>query len=183
MITSRKDGILVLHTAKKYKMAGQGIITEQNEVVCKEITYPVEAIAFDIDQLFCNAMMAMASKTRPTAGDNVPEPVKDGYEDKDNPTESEIAEKAEELSLMFKMNDSSKMSELVGLFTGLVKAGFIEAFGAVKMTDKVIWPDIDRNDKLKIIFSYISFFIKPLASLEKSSTQITGSNMSGATAE
>ena len=182
MMTSRKDGILVLHTAKKYKMACQGVMTEQNEIVCKEITYPVESIAFDMDQLFCRAIMSMRSAASETHNAE-PETVVDEYETKDSPTESEVSEHTKDLELMFKMNTGADMSTMVTLFTKLVNAGMVVAFGDTKMTDKSIWPDIAPNDKLKIMFAYISFFIKPLANLVASSTQKPESKGSAATAE
>ena len=131
---------------------------EQNEIICKELGYDSECIAFDIEQLFTSAMIDIANKTKDLNRNTSTQAdfeVSD-YETNDSPTEKEVADNANSLAIMFKMNSAAKMSELVKLFNGLVNAGLIQAFGNVPMSEQIIWPTIDRVDKLNIIFSYIS---------------------------
>lgn len=166
MVTSRKEGMLVVLTAKPYKMAKSGVLSNANEVIMKEITYEAEGIAYDIQQLFANAMMdiALKSKNLNANAPKVPE-AKDSFDDEESPSAAQVREKAEELKVMYQMNSASDLSKLVKVFTGFVNAGLIFAEGMIPMTEKAIWPTIDRNDRLDLIFSYIAFFVQPLASL------------------
>lgn len=168
METSRKDGILILRTKVPYQMAVSGSISDVSEIICKEITYPVEGIAFDIEQIFYNAMINVAGKSKDFKSEGGKSNDDTGYDIKECPTDEEIEDNANQLEVLFKMNSAGKMSELVNLFEGIINAGLVMAEGMIPMSAKLPpWTTISRQDKSKIIFKYISFFVKPLVALNE----------------
>lgn len=173
MQTSRKEGLLVLNTKTPYKMAKSGTLSDATEIICKEITYSTEGIAFDIEQMFYNAMIDIAGKSKNFTSGGTAQENDSGYDTKEKPTDDEIDENAKQIEVLFKMNSAGKMSELMTMFEGLVNAGLILAEGGTLMTSKLPpWTSINRQDKAAIMFKYISFFVKPLSALsEISQTQ------------
>jgi len=171
MITSRKQGILVLKTIKPYKMAKGGNYSDATEIICREYNSETDGIAFDIEQMFRIAMTDIQSRRKnkePTTSDFDDELSKiNSYEENDNPTLEEVEENASSLEIMFSMNKEIKVSELLALWLDLLDAGLIRIEGDLPMTH-VTWNTIDPTDKLRIMYGYISFFVKPVYRLEKS---------------
>ena len=166
MITSRKQGILVLNTSVPYKIAKNGIIDEVSEVICHEFTYNVENVASDIEQMFFRAIMSLSK--------NISDEAKNKHSEKDEekdtldffnndcPDEEKIAENAKGLEVIVKMSDVN-ISDITKQFEKFVNAGLICAEGDIKMSVQNIWNTISRKDRLDIMFKYIAFFVKPLA--------------------
>ena len=168
MITSRKQGILALTTKSPYKIASGGMMKESNEIICKDITYQTEGVAYDIEQLFSIAMLDVANKNKgnESASNSAPDTKIEDYQSNDCPSDLDIAEQAQTLEMFFKMNSVKKVSELVELFSGLVEAGLIMAEGMTPMHKNIIWSTISRDDRTDIMFKYLSFFINPFARLQ-----------------
>jgi len=178
MNTSRKAGLLVLNTKYPYKMAKSGQLQDSNIVICKELTYNYESIAFDIEQLFMNAILDMKHQVKEEQVKNVSENEIEinNYFEIDNPDDDAITENAKSLEMLIKMS-SIPISKIIKLFDKLVDAGFIQSEGGFMMSTINMWQSIERNDRKDIMFKYISFFVKPLAGLSDGSTK-TGKNTS-----
>jgi hypothetical protein len=169
MTTSRRDGTLVLELDRPYKMASDaGQIIEARKIYCLEFNSKTENIAFDIEQMLDNAILNVAEKRPKTAGANVTDSdvsleqkKMDKYYKNNSPSHAEVRKDASMLLSMFMVNSEVKLSLLMNTFKELVSAGRIKAEGNVKIND-LIWDSIDRRDKTRILFSYISFFDNPL---------------------
>lgn len=177
MKTSRVMGTLLFHTIKPFQIAKGGSFVDQNEIILKEINYETESVAYDIEQLFDTALMNTGRNRKIKETDIVndseykreAEEAK-AYYAKEEPTEEEIIKNARQLQGIFKMQSDAKMSELKDLFLGIVDGGLIlinDGTNIISMTQKSIWPTINKDDRLDIIFAYISFFVQPLKNLEK----------------
>jgi beta-mannanase len=191
MNTSRINGTLVLHTDKPYKMAKSGINSDATEIICKEITYAVENVANDMEQMVLSAVTDWAIKNRSingtsdSSGANEQMKANEDFNSNESPTEAQVNEQAKSLETTFKMQTGVKITELSIAFEQFINNHLILAEGGVEMSSKhPIWISIDRKDKLKIMFSYLCFFIQPLSSQVKlPQTATVTSNVSGATGE
>lgn len=169
MNTSRIDGILVLKLTGTYQQAIAGTLEKKNTVWLKEFGYKEESIAFDIDQLVSSAIFNMPKKNfEGTQADQNDDTSK--FFDDNSPTDQEVSDMADMLEMIVKMNTSMKVSELLWEFEKLVDAGLIQSDDGTKF-NKLMWKDLKSNDRLRIMYSYISFFVNPLQRLEKMSTK------------
>lgn len=173
MQTSRKQGVFILHTNVPYKMAKGGGYENATEVICWEFTSDTDWIAFDLEQMFRIAMMDVQQRRKPTKIEQLPgkeekyESELTQYDDAESPTEAEVDEQANILNLQFTMNATVKISELVEVWSNVIEGGLIELEGGGQKMIKTVWDTIHRDDKLRIVFGYISFFVKPFSKLEK----------------
>ncbi len=190
MKTSRIEGLLVINCKKPYQIAKNGINQDATEIICKEINFATEGIADDLEQMFFSAM-ADSQKRNPNSGTSTDEDVdkqikeNQDFVNNDNPIESEIDNKAMILEYIFKINQAYKFTDIEALFGKLVNAGLIMAENETKLTTThPIWMKISREDKRRIMFSYISFFANPL-SIPENAIMIARENniTAGATVE
>lgn len=170
MKTSRIEGILVFDTTKPYNMAIDGNLEDRNQIICHDVNSKCENAAFDIEQLLTVGLMEMsasktAEKMSEKGGTAEKELETEDFFKKECPTDKEIDEIAMLLKTAFSMSKEIKMSEIIEAFNAFRKAGVICAAGDIKMTD-IIWNTVSRQDKLKIIFRYCSFFVNPLEALQ-----------------
>jgi len=190
MNTSRFEGRLVLHTNKPYKIARQssegGSNSDATEIICKEITFAVENAANDLEQMFKSAVTnwglshpSIDNKAQPdTSGEDAKN---SAYEANDSPSEKEVENQAAGLENMFMLNTDFMISDLSKKFNEFVNAGLVMAENETKIsTTHPIWISIDIKDKRRILFSYLSFFVKPLSSLiNLSQTKLENTSKSG----
>lgn len=178
MVTSRKDGILVMELDNGYNIAINGTIEKRKGIICKEFGSSCELVAFDMEHLLNQAMFSMADglKNHGSKVQSVQE--KDDFYDTDCPKDSEIKERSTALEMMIRANTKVKMSQIVELFKEFVNAGLIICDCQIPMTS-IIWDSIKMNDKLKIIFGYISFFVNPLQRLETMSIETDKKSLQG----
>lgn len=176
MRTSRLEGMLILETKKPYKIATDGNLTEQTQIVCKDIDSVSEAIAFDIEQMYMVALMDIQNQRAKNSDQKQIESNeknesenKDFYEN-ECPSSQDVEKYGSQLMMLFKMNSAIAYSKLLGLFNELLSSGRICAIGGAPMTQP-IWASVDRKDKERIVFAYISFFVNPLLSLENLSSE------------
>lgn len=177
MNSSRKEGILVIQTKKPYKMAKGSLgYADATEIICHEFTSKVNRLAFDLEQMFRIAMddtrmrRAQNKKAETEAVDNADLDAElakmRAFEENESPTESDIEDNAIILENMFSINKAVMTSELMDVWEGVIDAGLICIEGDQKMP-KTIWESIDRDDQRRIMFGYISFFVKPVYRLER----------------
>jgi hypothetical protein len=86
------------------------------------------------------------------------------------------------LENMFSINKAVMTSELMDVWEGVIDAGLICIEGDQKMI-KSIWETLDRDDQRRIMFAYISFFVKPVYRLEKLFTEMVKNPGNQATSE
>ena len=176
MKTSRKQGILVLKTDKTYDIAISGNIEKRNVIICKDINYENEGIAFDLEQSLMGAFMDASERFQKNRNDkNVlkitdeTNKKNDEFLNKESPSEKEVDEQWMSLLMPILMSKSVKLKEVMSIFEQLCLSGLITCDANILMTIS-IWKTVNRSDKLKIAFSYMAFFVNPLQQLLKSST-------------
>jgi len=173
---SRKDGILVLKTLKPYKMAIDGQEVERNIIICHDITYQAENVAFDIEQYVKVAMMNIPAKdTTSSEGDN--SEVEEFYKN-ESPTEQEVESQAGMFETLISMNSVVEMSKIMKKFHELIAYRRIKAEGNTAMTEP-IWKTVHRIDKVRILCSYIAFFVNPLQRLSEMYIDTVKNTMQG----
>ncbi len=187
MITSRMEGILSLHCLVPYKMAKGGGYEQATEVILKEFTHETDHIAFDLEQLFRISLNEANKSNKREKEPEAPEGFEDikarmdAYENDDSPSEDEINFQATILEVNITKTKAVMVSELEDIWDGIFDAGLVELEGGGQKMIKSIWKSIDRNDRKRIMFGYISFFVKPLYSLEKMYSKMVKSNGKEAT--
>lgn len=162
MRTSRKDGVLVLKTEKPYTMAVNGSFEQRNTIICKDISNQAESAAFDLEQYFDAAIFEMAEKN--TGRKTSKKQNDDDFFDIDCPSDQEIAERAAGLEMIIRSNRSVLLSKLLETFNEIIQAGLVCIDGGDPITAPV-WSTVHRDDKLKIVFWYATFFVNPLQRL------------------
>ena len=160
MKNSRKDGMLLVDCKKAYKIAVNGEFVDGYRIVCKDINYQAENIAFDLEQMMLAALVNI--KTGNTTNQQADDSNDDFY-DNEAPSMADVEKAASGLEIIVKMSTGIELSKLVEKFVELIHCGLIFCENNIKMTIP-IWQTVNRNDKLKIVFSYISFFVNPLQS-------------------
>ena len=163
MKTSRKDGILVLKTDKPYKIAINGTLEQRNIILCYDINNKAESAAYDLEQYFDVAIFDLAAKQieKKISKD---EDNEDDFFKKDSPSNKEIAERALGLEMIIRSNKTILISKILESFNEIIQSGIIKADGGITMTPS-IWETVYRDDKLKIVFWYVTFFVNPLQRL------------------
>ncbi len=170
MRNSRKDGLLVVRTSKPYKIAKDGGYVDRNMVICKDITYKTENIAMDLEQLITSAIFESSNATNQVENyDNSDETRNNNFYDNESPSSREVEEVGNGLKMFMMMSKSIPISKVVDKFEELIKCGLIIADNKVdgQVMTIPIWEKIHRNEKLRIVFCYISFFVNPLQSVVK----------------
>ena len=178
MKTSRKDGVLVLKTAKPYRMAINGNIEQRNTIIAYDINNQAESAAFDLEQYFDAAIFDMADMKSGSSQSTKEE--NDDFFEKDCPTDKEIDKKAAALEIIIRTNKSVLLSKILETFNEIILAGLIKVDGGINMTP-TIWSSIHRDDKIKIIFWYAAFFVNPLQRLSLISAIMDGNSAQGQT--
>lgn len=180
MKNSRKDGKMIVHCKKSYKMAVDGQQSEQNRVICKDITYEAEYIAFDLEQYLNVALFNMPVreefKKLPKTSDDDMKAEK--FYKNECPSIKEVEEQANMFQIMISMNKEIQLSRIVETFEGIVRSKLIHMEGDIPMPYE-IWKTLDRNDRIKIMFCYIAFFVNPLQRLQSLSTEMEKSQLQG----
>ena len=161
--TSRKDGILVLKTDKPYKIAINGTLEQRNIILCYDINNKAESAAYDLEQYFDVAIFDLAAKQieKKISKD---EDNEDDFFKKDSPSNKEIAERALGLEMIIRSNKTILISKILESFNEIIQSGIIKADSGITMTPS-IWETVYRDDKLKIVFWYVTFFVNPLQRL------------------
>ena len=163
MKTSRKDGILVLKTDKPYKIAINGTLEQRNIILCYDINNKAESAAYDLEQYFDVAIFDLAAK-QIEKNISKDEDNEDDFFKKDSPSNKEIAERALGLEMIIRSNKTILISKILESFNEIIQSGIIKADGGITMTPS-IWETVYRDDKLKIVFWYVTFFVNPLQRL------------------
>lgn len=171
MRNSRKEGLLVVKTDHPFQISKDGEYVNRNMVVCKDITYDVEYVAMDLEQMLTAAIFEVSQnqpqqKVQAQSEDNGNEE----FYTKDNPSVAEVEEIANGLSMFLMMSKKTKKSEIIQKFEDLIAAGLITVEKGHSMTIP-IWQRIHRKDKEKIVFCYIAFFVNPLQSVAMQTQQ------------
>lgn len=177
MKNSRKDGILILNCHKPYKMAIDGQYVEKYRLLCKEHNSESEYAVMDLGQYLTVALMNMPQNEQIQTDKTTDEQEKKAMKFYDNecPTMAEVEEQATLIEMMMLTNNQVTVSKLMQCFEGIVRSGLIFMEGNVQMPYQT-WKQIHINDKLKIMYSYIAFFVNPLQRLVSLSTRMGSLN-------
>lgn len=160
MKNDRKDGILLVNTQKTYKVSENGDYVEKTRVICKDIDYKAEWVAADLQQLFFTAMFSFAGNNKDKTSNESNVDVED-INEYNSPTIKQIEDIANGYKMMMMANNVVKISEFMNIFEDIVKAGLIQT-DAEKPIGISDWEKfIHRDDKMKIAFCYIAFFVNP----------------------
>lgn len=180
MKNSRRDGILLVDCKKPYKMAIDGQQVDKHRVICRDITNNTEYIAFDLEHYLRLAMFEIPKREEESTQTQAQAAEEDSKAEKfynnESPTMEEVQEQAHMLEMAVSMTKVIPLSKLMHTFEGLVNGGLIFMEGKIKMP-RQIWNQIDRYDKLKIMFNYIAFFVNPLQKLVETSTKTENSSV------
>lgn len=165
MRNSRKEGLLVVET-KPYKVSKDGNYVDVKTVICKDITYDTEFVAMDFEQMFTTSMfnaptMQDQNQRNKTIANDSSKDVED-FHKKDCPSTKEVDEVGKGLKMFASMSRAVPLSEYVQKFEDLINAGLVYAGDINQQMTIPIWQGIHRDDKLKIVFNYMAFFVNPL---------------------
>lgn len=170
--TSRRDGILVLKTNNPYKIAINGSMQEGYEIVCHDINYKTESLAYDLEQaLMCaliDAGVKYGNREKSDLSSNDEENKK--FFLADCPNDEQMESMCTSLCMPILMSREVKLTEIMSIFDRIALSGLIKCRGDISMTEP-IWQTVHRKDKIKIAFSYMAFFVNPLSSLLNTSTK------------
>jgi hypothetical protein len=162
---SRKSGVLVFKTNTPYKIPVNGEQQERNVLICHDIVYQVEGVAFDLEQYFNAAMFDVYDRKTKEADLNAKDDGKQSdFFAKESPSSEEIEEQAMSLEMIIRMNKSIKLSNIMETFEKIVEAGLIESDTGLRL-NIYNYRDINRIDKLRLVLSYCAFFVNPLQRL------------------
>jgi hypothetical protein len=170
MKNSRKDGTLVVKTNKPYIMSENGQGVERNIVICHESNHHTEYIAMDLDQALRASLCNMPARESISMSPADKEKQKEDEEKANKyylnecPSVAEVEENSATVEMVLCMNTVIKVSEIAQKFVGLVNSGLIKMENGKSMPYE-IWEKLDLQDKLKIMYCYISFFVNPLQKL------------------
>lgn len=168
MKTSRLEGILVIETSKPYKVAVNGEEQDRNVVVLRDVTSAAEDAAFDLEQLFASCIFDMSQKQSNANADANDDAAFKSFIDDNSPSASAVNDQAGMYELMLKTTRAVKLSEAIEAFSGIISAGLVasDTGDAIRKGPGGIWEKLDRRDKLRIVCSYVAFFVNPLESLQ-----------------
>jgi len=170
MLTNdRLQGILSFNIKNPYKITVDGDFEDRTEIICHEFNNKASAnTAWDLEQLLLSAFSSIERKAEKMTKKQIQKEEKEEnlFYENNSPSEKEVAERSDQLLLMFKMQKEVKMSELMDLFEDMVAEKLLSTAGDVKMFAPV-WDSIKPKDKLDIVFRYIVFFVNPLQSLQQ----------------
>lgn len=173
MKTSRNQGILVLKTNEPYNIAINGNMEKRNIIICKDINYENETIAYDLEQSLMGAFIDTAERFSKKNNDKDVLKITDETNKKNNeflnkesPEEKEIDNQWSSLLMPILMSKNVKLKEIMSTFEQLALSGLIICDANIPMTI-TIWKTVSRQDRLKIAFSYMAFFVNPLQQLLK----------------
>lgn len=172
MTNDRLNGILSFNIKNPYKITVDGTFEERTEIICHEFNNKASCnTAFDLEQLLLSAFSSIERKAEKMSNKQIQKEEKEEnlFYENNSPSEKEVAERSDQLLLMFKMQKEVKMSELMSLFEDIVAEKLLSTAGDVKMYGNV-WDSIKPKDKLDIVFRYIVFFVNPLQSLSQMAT-------------
>jgi hypothetical protein len=151
---------------------------EQYRVMCKDITVETECIAADLEQYMTLALTNMPQKDevqQSQSTDTEDSAVKRFYEE-ESPSCAAVEEQAVMLQMMVNMSNGIQASKIMKTFEELVRGGLIYMEGNVKMP-YLIWRQLHRDDKAKIMYNYIAFFVNPLQKLVSMSEKIINNGL------
>lgn len=181
MKNSRLNGVLVVNIDNPYTLANNGQIEQHNRVVCLDVNSKTEMAAIDLEQLIVVAMVTMAEnrKVKQKQIDGHGSESDTDFYDNESPQEEEITDRAEMLEMLIKSGTKVQLSAMVEIFERFVHCGAIKMSNEQKMPI-VKWKDeIKITDKIKIMMSYIVFFVNPLQKLELQSRRMEKKNLQG----
>jgi hypothetical protein len=173
MKNSRKSGIMIVKCKKPYIMSVEGQPVEKHVVQCKDITHEAEFIAFDIEQML---KVALFHIPRPEETKSTPDLIEqenksEKFYETESPSVADVEEQATTIEMIIGMNDQVMISKVMQTFEGFIKCKLICMDGGDPMPYQ-IWNTLHRDDKLKIMFCYIAFFVNPLQKLAQLSTRM-----------
>ena len=172
MVNSRKEGILVLNTEHTFPVSINGQFIDKQKIICKDIDYKTEYVAYDLEQAIQSALFGIAKQANGETPDGDFEKQQADnqlFYKNESPTEEDVREQAEGLQLIVGMSQSVSISDIMRKFLAVVEGKRLFVEGNIPLTIP-IWQKIHRDDKLKIAFSYICFFANPLPKLQNSRT-------------
>lgn len=167
MKTSRKDGILVMYTKNPYKMAIDGRLQEKNTIICHDIDYENEGAAYDLQEALMAAFMDVSERNQSKnlkIEDKTSDQENENFLNKESPTEKEIEVMGASMMMPILISKSVGLKNVIKIFESIALNGLVLCEGNIKMTS-VIWKTINRQDRLKIAFGYMAFFVNPLQQL------------------
>jgi len=176
MKNSRKDGTLVVKCNKPYIMSVDGQPVESHIILCKDINHEAEYIAMDLEQMLRASVLNMPQQegVEQQSGDNEDEKKAEKYYEDECPSVADVEENANVIEMIAGMNTKIKVSELMKTFVGLVKCRLVVMENKLPMP-YAVWDSLSLEDKLKIMYCYISFFVNPLQKLVSLSSKMASS--------
>jgi len=167
MRNDRKAGLMVIETKRPFKVSEGGQYVDKTKIVCKDIGVNEEAeyIAMDLQQLLMSAMFDMANNVDRSHAQNTEEE-DTGFYDNNSPSTKEVDEVGNGLMTMVNMSTKVKMSDFIRKFVDLIGFGLFEVDG--KRLNMESWGTIGLQDKQRIVFNYIAFFVNPLQNVASS---------------
>lgn len=178
MINSRKDGTLIVKSQRPYFMAVNGQQTEKHIIICKDINRKAEYIAFDLEHYLRMSLSQIPKRDEL----ETPNPSEQAEQEKrteefyknNSPSVQDVEEQATMIEMIVGLSTGVSLSKLVQTFEGLIGCGLILMEGNIQMPF-LTWQQLHRDDKLKIMFCYIAFFVNPLQKLAQMSIRMESS--------
>ena len=172
MTNNREQGVFSFDIKHPYKVSIDGTFEDRNGIICHEFDSKATAnTAADMEQMLLTAFSTITNKADSRTKKQIQKEEKeenDFYEN-NSPSDEDIKKRADELSLMFKMQRDVKMSELIDMFEDFIAGKLIRTDG-----DKIMygntWDGVHKDDRIDIMFRYIIFFVNPLRSLSQTDT-------------
>lgn len=178
MINSRKDGTLIVKCQKPYHMAVNGQQTEKYIVICKDINIKAEYIAFDLEHYLRMSLNQIPKRdeidSANTSEQAEQERKTEEFYKNNSPSVQDVEEQATMIEMIVGMSTGVSLSKLVQTFVGLIGCDLILMEGNIPMPF-LTWQQMHRDDKLKIMFCYIAFFVNPLQKLAQISMRMESS--------
>lgn len=178
---SRKDGVLYIECKHPFKIAVDGQEVERQKIIAHDITYNVEDVAFNLEQYLRVALLHMPAIENATENKKIAaadDKKAEQFYNNESPSSTEIEEQANLIQMMMEMNKEVLISKMMQEFTQIIYYNLLKVEGNINMT-MPIWTTLHRDDKAKVLFSYIAFFVNPLQKLQNQSILMEKQGLQG----